>query len=86
MKSDERTFSDYVALLKRRWQIAAGVGGLIFLGSVVTVFTIPAVYEATAVIQIERPQIPEGVVSRLPAVDDVSIPVQTQLIVELCSR
>ena len=62
MKSDEPTFSDYVALLKRRWQIAAGVGGLIFLGSVVTVFTIPAVYEATAVIQIERPQIPEGVV------------------------
>ena len=33
-----------------------------------------------------KAQIPEGVVSRLPAVDDVSIPVQTQLIVELCSR
>jgi small subunit ribosomal protein S4 len=31
-------------------------------------------------------QIPEGIVGRLPAVDDVSIPVQTQLIVELCSR
>jgi small subunit ribosomal protein S4 len=31
-------------------------------------------------------QIPEGIVSRLPAADDVSIPVQTQLIVELCSR
>jgi len=31
-------------------------------------------------------QIPEGVVGRLPASDDVSIPVQTQLIVELCSR
>jgi small subunit ribosomal protein S4 len=31
-------------------------------------------------------QIPEGVVGRLPAVDDVSIPIQTQLIVELCSR
>jgi small subunit ribosomal protein S4 len=30
--------------------------------------------------------IPEGVVSRLPAADEVSIPVQTQLIVELCSR
>ena len=27
--------------------------------------------------------IPEGIVSRLPAADDVSIPVQTQLIVEL---
>jgi small subunit ribosomal protein S4 len=31
-------------------------------------------------------QIPEGVVSRLPTADEVSIPVQTQLIVELCSR
>jgi small subunit ribosomal protein S4 len=31
-------------------------------------------------------QIPEGIVGRLPAPDDVSIPVQTQLIVELCSR
>jgi small subunit ribosomal protein S4 len=31
-------------------------------------------------------QIPEGIVSRLPAAEDVSIPVQTQLIVELCSR
>jgi small subunit ribosomal protein S4 len=30
--------------------------------------------------------IPEGIVGRLPAPDDVSIPVQTQLIVELCSR
>ena len=27
-------------------------------------------------------QIPEGIVGRLPAADDVSIPVQTQLIVE----
>jgi small subunit ribosomal protein S4 len=31
-------------------------------------------------------QIPEGIVGRLPASDDVSIPVQTQLIIELCSR
>jgi len=30
--------------------------------------------------------IPEGSVSRLPEAEDVSIPVQTQLIVELCSR
>ena len=30
--------------------------------------------------------IPEGVVSRLPSAEEVSIPVQTQLIVELCSR
>ena len=31
-------------------------------------------------------EVPEGIVGRLPASDDVSIPVQTQLIVELCSR
>ena len=31
-------------------------------------------------------EIPEGIVGRLPAAEDVSIPVQTQLIVELCSR
>jgi small subunit ribosomal protein S4 len=30
--------------------------------------------------------IPEGIVGRLPTADEVSIPVQTQLIVELCSR
>ena len=30
--------------------------------------------------------IPEGVVGRLPGADEISIPVQTQLIVELCSR
>ena len=31
-------------------------------------------------------QVPEGIVGRLPAIEDVSIPVDTQLIVELCSR
>jgi small subunit ribosomal protein S4 len=30
--------------------------------------------------------IPEGIMSRLPSAEDVSLPVQTQLIVELCSR
>ncbi len=30
--------------------------------------------------------IPEGLVSRLPESNDVSIPVQTQLIIELCSK
>ncbi len=30
--------------------------------------------------------IPEGIVSRLPGSDDVSIPVQANLIIELCSK
>ena len=35
---------------------------------------------------VSEADIPEGIVGRLPEVDDVSVPVQTQLIVELCSR
>ncbi len=31
-------------------------------------------------------EVPEGVVGRLPAAEDISLPIQTQLIVELCSR
>ncbi|MEQ8211764.1 MAG: 30S ribosomal protein S4 [Lacipirellulaceae bacterium] len=30
--------------------------------------------------------VPEGIIGRLPAAEDVSIPIETQLIVELCSR
>lgn len=37
-------------------------------------------------LSISEGDIPEGIVSRLPTGDDVSLPVQTQLIVELCSR
>lgn len=37
-------------------------------------------------LSVAETDIPEGVVSRLPQSDDVSIPIQTQLIIELCSR
>jgi small subunit ribosomal protein S4 len=37
-------------------------------------------------LSVGQTDIPEGVVGRLPQADDVSIPIQTQLIVELCSR
>ncbi len=37
-------------------------------------------------LSVGQADIPEGVVGRLPQADDVSIPIQTQLIVELCSR
>jgi small subunit ribosomal protein S4 len=35
---------------------------------------------------VSESDLPEGVVGRLPLAEDVSIPIQTQLIVELCSR
>ena len=37
-------------------------------------------------LSITEGDIPEGVVGRMPETEDVSVPVQTQLIVELCSR
>ena len=62
LKTDERTFSDYVAMLRRRRGVAAAIGLPIFLGFVVTAFVLPAVYEANALVQIQRPQIPESMV------------------------
>lgn len=37
-------------------------------------------------LSVSASDVPEGIVGRLPAAEDVSIPIQTQLIVELCSR
>ena len=37
-------------------------------------------------LSVSESDVPEGIVGRLPGADDVSIPVHTQLIVELCSR
>ena len=37
-------------------------------------------------LSVTESDIPEGVVGRLPQSEDVSIPIQTQLIIELCSR
>jgi len=37
-------------------------------------------------LSVAESDIPEGVVGRLPQAEDVSIPIQTQLIIELCSR
>ena len=37
-------------------------------------------------LSVSETDIPEGIVGRLPEADDASVPVQTQLIVELCSR
>jgi small subunit ribosomal protein S4 len=37
-------------------------------------------------LSVSQAEIPEGIIGRLPEAVDVSIPIQTQLIVELCSR
>jgi small subunit ribosomal protein S4 len=43
-------------------------------------------HEMPSFLSLSDTEIPEGIVGRLPDPDDVSLPVQTQLIVELCSR
>ncbi|MCA9229039.1 MAG: 30S ribosomal protein S4 [Planctomycetales bacterium] len=37
-------------------------------------------------LSVTESDIPEGIVSRLPQAEDISIPIQAQLIIELCSR
>ncbi|TWT46577.1 30S ribosomal protein S4 [Botrimarina hoheduenensis] len=37
-------------------------------------------------LSITESQVPEGIVGRLPGPEDVSLPIDTQLIIELCSR
>jgi uncharacterized protein involved in exopolysaccharide biosynthesis len=61
--TDERTFSDYVAVLKRRWKVSVAVGALVFLGFAAVAFLKTAIYEATAIIQIEKPLIPDQIVN-----------------------
>lgn len=42
--------------------------------------------DAPDFVSVSDSDIPEGVIGRLPQAEDVSIPIQTQLIIELCSR
>jgi uncharacterized protein involved in exopolysaccharide biosynthesis len=60
--ADERTFADYVAVIKRRWRVSAAVGALVFFGFVVAAYIQTAVYQASATIQIEKPLIPDQMV------------------------
>ncbi len=60
--SDERTFADYVAVIKRRWKVSAAVGALVFFGFVIAAYLQTAVYQASATIQIEKPLIPDQMV------------------------
>lgn len=62
MKADERTFSDYVAMIRRRWKLAAVAGSVVFFGFFVYAYTTTAIYEATAIVQVEQPIVPDTLV------------------------
>jgi uncharacterized protein involved in exopolysaccharide biosynthesis len=66
LKADERNFSEYLSMIRRRWVVAAGAGGLIFLGFVLYAYIATPIFEATATIFVERPLIPEAAVATYP--------------------
>jgi uncharacterized protein involved in exopolysaccharide biosynthesis len=62
LKTDERTFSDYVALFRRRWMVTAVTGAVVLVGFVLYAYMTTPVYEATATIHVERPIIADETV------------------------
>lgn len=57
-----RTFTDYLALLRRRRAIILGGGIALLVASVALAFLLPAVYRSTATILIEEQEIPADLV------------------------
>lgn len=58
----DNTWSDYVAMLRRRWRPAFIVAASIALGTVYVAYSLPAVYQSSATILIEEQGIPTDVV------------------------
>ena len=61
MKAHDQTFSDFLHVLKRRARPAAAVAMAVLLGMTYLAFSLPAVYEASAKLLIEHPEIPQEV-------------------------
>lgn len=57
-----RTFSDYLALLRRRRAMILGIGAALLAASAALAFLLPAVYRSTATILIEEQEIPPDLV------------------------
>lgn len=61
-EEESRTFADYLDALKRRGKVSGLIAlGLLLLGTLV-VFLLPNTYQSTAVVLIEDPEIPPGLV------------------------
>ena len=57
-----RTFSDYLALLRRRRTLILTIGASLVVASAALAFLLPAVYRSTATILIEEQEIPSDLV------------------------
>jgi len=54
----DTTWSDYVAILRRRWRLTIATVLFISFGTIYVAYTLPAVYESSATILIEQQGIP----------------------------
>lgn len=62
MDAPAKSFSDYLALLRRRRMLILSVGALLLAVSAAVAFLLPAVYRSTATILIEEQEIPPDLV------------------------
>jgi len=76
--TDERTFSDYVAMIKRRRKLAAGAGGFVLLAFVLFAYSQTPIYEAIATIDVERPVIADAAATAYP--DQQLVPVTQRVL------
>lgn len=78
MRTEQRTFADYLAVLRRRWKLSAAAGSAVLLGFVVYAYTATAIYEAVATIQVERPIMPDATAAAFP--DQQLVPVTQRVL------
>jgi polysaccharide chain length determinant protein (PEP-CTERM system associated) len=58
----ELTFSDYLSILKRRWELALITFILILLATIALALLLPVTYQSTGIILVESPRIPSVLV------------------------
>lgn len=61
-QATDNTWSDYTAMLRRRWRPSFIVAASIVLGTIYVAYTLPAIYESSSTILIEEQGIPTDIV------------------------
>ena len=61
-QTDENTWSDYVAMMRRRWRPTLAVAAIVALSSIYIAYSLPPIYRSSATILIEEQGIPGEIV------------------------